>query len=80
MIRVTSVVLGGTALSTLAGGALVGTANAAPVIAEPPTAPGPAVGGDPVWVTDHLPVPIDDPTFGVFDAIAPAYGLVGGIT
>ena len=79
MIRVTSAVLGGIAVTTLAGGALVGTANAAPVIAEPPTEPGPAVAGNPVWVTDHVPVPIDDPTFGAFDLLAPAYGLVGGI-
>lgn len=75
MIRVTSAVLGGIALTTLAGG----VANAAPVIAEPPTEPGPAVAGNPLWATDHGPVPIDDPTFGVFDAIAPVYGLVGGI-
>jgi hypothetical protein len=79
MIRVTSAVLGGIALTTLAGGALAGTANAAPVIAEPPTGPGPAVAGNPLWVTDHVPVPVDDPTFGAFDLLAPAYGLVGGV-
>jgi hypothetical protein len=78
MIRVTSAVLGGLALTTFTGG-LVGTANAAPVIAEPPTAAGQAVAGNPLWVTDHVPVPVADPTFGVFNAIAPAYGLVGGV-
>ncbi|GAA4698259.1 hypothetical protein GCM10023215_40800 [Pseudonocardia yuanmonensis] len=79
MIRMTSAVLGGIALTTLAGGVLVGTANAAPVIAGPPTEPGPAVAGNPLWATDHVPVPVDDPTFGAFDLLAPAYGLVGGV-
>jgi hypothetical protein len=37
------------------------------------------VAGNPVWVTDHVPVPIDDPTFGIFDALAPVYGTLGGV-
>ncbi|WP_143029968.1 hypothetical protein [Pseudonocardia oroxyli] len=76
MIRTTATVLGGLALTVLGGG----VASAAPVIAEPPTAPaGSPVAGDPVWVTDHLPVPIDDPTFGLFDVLAPVYGALGGV-
>jgi len=76
MIRATTTVLGGLALTALGGG----VASAAPLVAEPPTAPtGAPVAGDPVWVTDHVPVPIEDPTFGVFAALAPVYGALGGV-
>lgn len=76
MIRATATVLGGVALTVLGAG----VASAAPVIAEPSTAPSETpVAGNPVWVLDHLPVPIADPTFGIFDVLAPVYGALGGV-
>jgi len=76
MIRTTAAVLGGVALTVLGAG----VASAAPLVAEPPTAPSEtAVAGDPVWVLDHAPVSIEDPTFGIFDVLAPVYGALGGI-
>lgn len=80
MIRTTATVLGGLALTVLGGGLTAATASAAPLIAEPATAPAEApVAGNPIWVTDHLPVPIDDPTLGIFDVLAPVYGALGGV-
>ncbi|GAA1836646.1 hypothetical protein GCM10009836_13950 [Pseudonocardia ailaonensis] len=75
MIRTASVLLGGIALTALGAG----VATAAPLVAEPPTAPTAPVAGNPLWATDHVPVPVEDPTFGLFDAAAPAYALLGGI-
>lgn len=76
----TTAVLGGVALAVLGAGLTATTASAAPVVAEPSTPPAETpVAGNPVWVTDHLPVPIDDPTLGVFDLLAPVYGALGGV-
>ncbi|GAA4553030.1 hypothetical protein [Pseudonocardia xishanensis] len=76
MIRTTATVLGGVALTVLGAG----VASAAPLVAEPPTAPAETpVAGNPVRVLDHAPVPIEDPTFGVFDVQAPVHGALGGV-
>ncbi|MCW0211984.1 MAG: hypothetical protein OJJ54_01355 [Pseudonocardia sp.] len=65
--------LGAAAFTGLAGG--VAHADEAPA---PDAAHGASATG-PTWVLQEVPVPLPEPTLGLFDALAPAYDLLGGL-